>query len=207
MKQLKIALTALLAVVLSACVSGYHDTKVINSDTGTQAAPKGPYQSLVVGVLVDHELRGHLEDAIVARFAEMGVKATAAYTVFGDKGVEGKSLDYLAKRMKENGFDSALAIHLEDQTTKTTEVKGDPGVSVPASAGMTMTPQVYSPDFYVNEDIYTARLELWDVDQKAIVWTGRTVSFNTGGFKGLEKGASHYAKTITDAISEAGIYQ
>ncbi|WP_290516089.1 hypothetical protein [Alcanivorax sp.] len=206
MKKLQFTLVALFAVLLTACASGYHDTKVISAETGSQPAPKGPYQSLVVGVLVDHELREHLEDAIVAKFAAMGVKATAAYTVYGDKGVEGKSLDYLAKRMRDNGFDSALAIHLEDLTTETTEVKGDPGVAIPASAGMTMTPQVYSPDFYINEDIYTARLELWDVDQKAIVWTGKTVSFNTGGFKGLEKGADHYAKTITDAIEDANIF-
>ncbi|MCG8394784.1 MAG: hypothetical protein MI745_17045 [Pseudomonadales bacterium] len=206
MKKLQFAMVALFAALLAACAAGYHDTKVISSETGSQKAPKGPYQSLVVGVLVDHELRGQLEDAIVAKFAEQGVKATAAHTVFGDKGIEGKSLDYLAKRMTENGFDSALAIHLEDQTSKTTRVQGDPGVAVPASAGMTMTPQVYSPDFYVNEDIYTARLDLWDVSQKAIVWTGKTVSFNTGGFKGLEKGASHYAATITDAIEEADIF-
>lgn len=206
MKKLQFAMVALIAALLAACATGYHDTKVISSETGSQKAPKGPYQSLVVGVLVDHELRAHLEDAIVAKFAEKGINATAAYTVFGDKGIEGKSLDYLAKRMTDNGFDSALAIHLEDQTSKTIEVKGDPGVAVPASAGMTMAPQVFSQDFYVNEDIYTARLDLWDVSQQAIVWTGRTVSFNTGGFKGLEKGASDYAGTITNAIEQADIF-
>ena len=116
MKKLQFTLLALFTALLAACASGYHDTKVISAETGSQATPKGPYQSLVVGVLVDHELREHLEDAIVAKFATMGIKATAAYTVYGDKGVEGKSLDYLAKRMKDNGFDSALAIHLEDLT-------------------------------------------------------------------------------------------
>ena len=105
MRKLQFAMVALFAVLLMACASGYHDTRVVNTQTGVEKDPQGPYQSLVVGVLVEHELRGHLENAIVARFAEQGIKATAAHTVFGDKGIEGKSRDYLAERMQENGFD------------------------------------------------------------------------------------------------------
>jgi hypothetical protein len=189
-----------------ACASGYHDTRVVNTQTGVEKDPQGPYQSLVVGVLVEHELRGHLENAIVARFAEQGIKATAAHTVFGDKGIEGKSRDYLAERMQENGFDSALAIHLEEQRSETLEVKGDPGAAVPIAGTMTMRPQVFSDDFFVNEDIYVVRLDLWDVAQQAIIWQGNTVSFNTGGFKGLEKGAGHFAQVITNAIGKADIF-
>jgi len=205
MRKVKFAMVALFAALLAACVTGYHDTRMVNTQTGVEKDPQGPYQSLVVGVLVEHELRGHLENAIVARFAEQGIKATAAHTVFGDKGIEGKSRDYLAERMQENGFDSALAIHLEEQRSETLEVKGDPGAAVPIAGTITMRPQVFSDDFFVNEDIYVVRLDLWDVNQQAIIWQGNTVSFNTGGFKGLEKGADHYAKTITDAIKDADI--
>ncbi|MED5389374.1 MAG: hypothetical protein VX793_11010 [Pseudomonadota bacterium] len=206
MRKLQFAMVALFAVLLNACASGYHDTRVVSTQTSVEKAPKGPYQSLVVGVLVDHELRGHLENAIVAKFAEQGVKATAAHTVFGDKGIEGKSRDYLAERMKEHGFDSALAIHLVEERTETLEVKGDPGAAVPVAGTMTMRPEVYSPDFYVNQDIYVARLDLWDVAQQAIIWRGNTVSFNTGGFKGLEKGAGHFAHVITHTINKLDIF-
>ena len=126
MRKVKFAMVALFAALLAACVTGYHDTRMVNTQTGVEKDPQGPYQSLVVGVLVEHELRGHLENAIVARFAEQGIKATAAHTVFGDKGIEGKSRDYLAERMQENGFDSALAIHLEEQRSETLEVKMTP---------------------------------------------------------------------------------
>lgn len=206
MRKVKFAMVALFAALLAACVTGYHDTRMVNTQTGAEKEPQGPYQSLVVGVLVEHELRAHLENAIVAKFAEQGIQATAAHTVFGDKGIEGKSRDYLAQRMKENGFDSALAIHLEEQRTETLEVKGDPGTAVPVAGTMTMRPQVFSDDFFVNEDIYVVRLDLWDVNQQAIIWQGNTVSFNTGGFKGLEKGAGHFAQVITNAIGKADIF-
>ncbi|MAC13811.1 MAG: hypothetical protein CL539_03920 [Alcanivorax sp.] len=206
MRKLQFAMVALFAALLAACATGYHDTRMVNTQTGAEKEPQGPYQSLVVGVLVEHELRAHLENAIVAKFAEQGIQATAAHTVFGDKGIEGKSRDYLAQRMKENGFDSALAIHLEEQRTETLEVKGDPGTAVPVAGTMTMRPQVFSDDFFVNEDIYVVRLDLWDVDQQAIIWQGNTVSFNTGGFKGLEKGAGHFAQVITNAIGKADIF-
>jgi len=206
MRKVKFAMVALFAALLAACATGYHDTRMVNTQTGVEKEPQGPYQSLVVGVLVEHELRAHLENAIVARFAEQGIQATAAHTVFGDKGIEGKSRDYLAQRMKENGFDSALAIHLEEQRTETLEVKGDPGAAVPVAGTMTMRPQVFSDDFFVNEDIYVVRLDLWDVGQQAIIWQGNTVSFNTGGFKGLEKGAGHFAQVITTAIGKADIF-
>jgi len=206
MRKVKFAMVALFAALLAACVTGYHDTRMVNTQTGVEKDPQGPYQSLVVGVLVEHELRGHLENAIVARFAEQGIKATAAHTVFGDKGIEGKSRDYLAERMQENGFDSALAIHLEEQRSETLEVKGDPGAAVPIAGTITMRPQVFSDDFFVNEDIYVVRLDLWDVNQQAIIWQGNTVSFNTGGFKGLEKGAGHFAQIITNAIGKANIF-
>ena len=65
----------------------------------------------------------------------------------------------LAERMKENGFDSALAIHLEEQRSETLEVKGDPGAAVPIAGTMTMRPQVFSDDFFVNEDIYQQEQE------------------------------------------------
>ena len=206
MRKVKFAMVALFAALLAACATGYHDTRMVNTQTGAEKEPQGPYQSLVVGVLVEHELRAHLENAIVAKFAEQGIQATAAHTVFGDKGIEGKSRDYLAQRMKENSFDSALAIHLEEQRTETLEVKGDPGTAVPVAGTMTMRPQVFSDDFFVNEDIYVVRLDLWDVDQQAIIWQGNTVSFNTGGFKGLEKGAGHFAQVITNAIGKADIF-
>ena len=206
MRKVKFAMVALFAALLAACATGYHDTRMVNTQTGVEKEPQGPYQSLVVGVLVEHELRAHLENAIVAKFAEQGIQATAAHTFFGDKGIEGKSRDYLAQRMKENGFDSALAIHLEEQRTETLEVKGDPGTAVPVAGTMTMRPQVFSDDFFVNEDIYVVRLDLWDVDQQAIIWQGNTVSFNTGGFKGLEKGAGHFAQVITNAIGKADIF-
>ena len=120
--------------------------------------------------------------------------------------VESVTLSELAQRMKENGFDSALAIHLEEQRSETLEVKGDPGAAIPVAGTMTMRPEVFSDDFFVNEDIYVVRLDLWDVDQQAIIWQGNTVSFNTGGFKGLEKGAGHFAQVITNAIGKADIF-
>ena len=91
MRKLQFAMVALFAALLAACATGYHDTRVVSTQTGVEKDPKGPYQSMVVGVLAAHELRGHLENAIVAKFAERGIKATAAHTVFGDKGIEGKN--------------------------------------------------------------------------------------------------------------------
>ena len=82
----------------------------------------------------------------------------------------------------------------------TTASSGGVKLLVDAKAGR------ISRELFVNEDIYVVRLDLWDVAQQAIIWQGNTVSFNTGGFKGLEKGGDHYAKTITDAIEDANIF-
>ncbi|MDX1805221.1 MAG: hypothetical protein R3292_14215 [Alcanivorax sp.] len=206
MKRFQHAITAALVLLLTACATGYHNTKLLDTQAPVEKAAKPPYHSLVVGVLVHHEIRPLLEDRIVSKLNAMGIKATAAYTIYGDKGIKGKSRDYLAKKMKEHGFDSALAIHLENKQTETLEAGGGASASAPVSAGLTMQPEVFSPDFYVSQDIYMVRADFWDVAQQAIVWRAHTVSVNTGGMAGLKKGADSFATTIAKSVAGAGLF-
>ncbi|EKF74926.1 hypothetical protein A11A3_05716 [Alcanivorax hongdengensis A-11-3] len=206
MKRLQYAMMAALVLMLAACATGYHNTKLLDSKSPVEKAPKAPYHSLVVGVLVDHELRPLLEDTIVQKLNAMGIKATAAHTVYGDKGIKGKSRDYLAEKMKEQGFDSALAIHLENKETENMQAGGGASAAAPVNAGLTMQPEVFSPDFYVSQDMYMVREDFWDVAQQAIVWQAHTVSVNTGGMAGLEKGADAFATTIANSIKQANLY-
>lgn len=203
MKAWKYALPALLLTLLSGCLSVYSNTRLVEVKANTEKTAQPPYQSVVVGLLVDHEIRPLLEHAIVERLRARGVDARAALDVYGHKGIEGKSRDYLAQRMRDEGFDSAVAIHLLDKNVEDVHVGGEASSQAPVTAGLTMQPETFGPDFFITETLYVTRTDFWDVAQQAIVWQGTTVTANQ---RGLEAGAEKFANTIANGLVEAGLF-
>lgn len=205
MKSLpSLLLTGCLALLLAGCAGSYNNTRLLDARMNPEATARAPYHSVVVGVLISHQMRPTLEKLIVEKLRFMGVNATSAYSIYGNKGIEGKSLDYLEQRMREHGFDSALAVHLVEKTEETVHITSDAPVPVPPSYGLSMQPEVFGPDFFVKEDIYQARSEFWDVSQQKIIWTANTVTINPHG---LLKGGDRFAETIATHLVRTGLFK
>lgn len=204
MKSIKLFAPIVLAALLVGCVSPYSNSRLIDLDANTETQPNPPYRAPVVGVLIDSDVRPVLENAIVAQLQARGVNARAAMPIYGHKGIEGKSREYLAKRMRDYGFDSAIAIHLLKKEVENVKVSGAPGNPAPEAAGLTMHPESFSPDFFVKESMYASRADFWDVGQRAIVWSGTIVTVNP---KGLEAGTEQFAEVLVNNLMKAGLFE
>lgn len=204
---MKLRLTTLLiglALSLGGCLVPYTNTRLVETTVNGEQPPQPPYRSVLVGVLVNHEIRPALEQAIVERLRFMGVDAKAAYPIYGNKGIEGKSLDYLEQRIREYGFDSAVAVHLIEKSEEVHQVNSSPSIPVPPSLGLTMQPEVFGPDYFIKEDIYIARADFWDISRQTIVWSGKTVTVSPHG---LIQGGDRFGEVIANHLVRAGLFR
>ena len=190
--------------LLAACASTpYSGTRLIDVQPNQEKPAKPPYQAPVVGVLIDSPARGALEKAIVSQLRERGIRARAAQPIFGDKGTAGKSRAYLAGRLRDNGFDSAVGIHLLDKKIQKLQAGGGPSAPVPAGAGMSMRPEPLGPNFSLDDTTYVAKINFWDVRQQAIVWSATSLTHNPNG---IRKGSTAFAKVVVTQLMQAGLF-
>ncbi|MGB7756058.1 MAG: hypothetical protein WBL23_08340 [Salinisphaera sp.] len=191
-------------VLLAACTnSPYRHTRVVDVRPNMEKTAKPPYQAPVVGVLVDSPSRAALENAVVAALRARGVNARAAMPIYGNKGIQGKSRAYLARRLQQHGFDSAIGIHLVHKKIENVKVGSGPSAPAPVGAGLSMRAEPLGPDFSINETTYVARINFWDIKQQAIVWSATSVTHNP---KGLKAGADQFANVVARQLTKAGLF-
>lgn len=204
MNKFRMALVLGGMVLLAACTnSPYRNTRVVDVRPNMEKAAQPPYRAPVVGVLIDSPSRSTLENAVVDALRKRGVKARAAMPIYGNKGIKGKSRAYLAKRLREHGFDSAIGIHLVHKKIEDVRVGSGPSAPAPVGASLSMRAEPLGPDFSVNETTYVARINFWDIKQQAIVWSATSVTHNP---KGLKIGAAQFAKVIARQLTQAGLF-
>jgi len=192
------------STLLSGCSNTpYRYTKLVDVQPNAEAQAQPTYQRPVIGVLVDDPIRGPLENDIVAALRAQGVDASAALPVFGDKGIEGKSRDYLAQRMRDNNFDSAVSIELVDKKIENLRTANGPSTSAPTPAAMSMRPAPLGPDFSINEVTYVSHVRFWDVPQQKVVWAAMSVTHNP---RGIASAGPAYAKIIANQLIQAGLF-
>ncbi|MGN8199744.1 hypothetical protein ACS8Y6_13770 [Salinisphaera sp. RV14] len=190
--------------LLAACAnSPYRHTRVVDVRPNMEATAKPPYRAPVVGVLVDSASRSTLENAVVAALRARGVNARAAMPIYGNKGIQDKSRAYLAHRLQQHGFDSAIGIHLVHKKIENVKVSAGPSAPAPAGATLSMRAEPLGPDFSLNETTYVARINFWDVKQQAIVWSATSVTYNPNG---LKAGADQFASVVARQLTQAGLF-
>lgn len=204
MNKIRMALALGGMVLLAACTnSPYRNTRVVDVQPNMEKAAQPPYRAPVVGVLIDSPSRATLENAVVDALRRRGVKARAAMPIYGNKGIKGKSRAYIAKRLREHGFDSAIGIHLVHKKIENVNVSSGPSAPAPPAASLSMRAQPLGPDFSINETTYVARINFWDIKQQAIVWSATSVTHNP---KGLKIGAAQFANVIARQLTQAGLF-
>ena len=204
MNKIRMALALGGMALLVACAnSPYRHTRVVDVRPNMEAIAKPPYRAPVVGVLVDSPSRSTLENAVVDALRARGVKARAAMPIYGNKGIKGKSRAYVAQRLREHGFDSAIGIHLVHKKIQNVRVPSPPSAPAPVEAGLSMRAAPLGPDFSLNETTYVARINFWDIKQRAIVWSATSVTYNPNG---LKAGAKQFANVVARQLIQAGLF-
>lgn len=175
----RILWVALSACVLMACAS----TKLLDhwADPDYSGAR---LRNVVVFVLDTEETRRRqAEDEYVRRLGAEGVEASAAYTLF-TKEEEG-DLETLKVRIKELGFDGAIASRLVGVTSDYQWVPGTHYATGPYHAYYGFGSyysyayhHVYEPGYMVEEKKVKVETNVYTVTDEKLVWSGLSETFD-----------------------------
>ncbi len=192
---LSIAIFAFIAV---ACGS----TKIVGSWKNSDFAEKKYGSILVVGLSTNVVAKASVEQQMATVLSAKRVNAKGAGGIFNPevKHTE-EEQKQIFEKIKSEGFDGVLTMALVAHEEKTDYVPGTYSYS-PYSTGYYgsywgyygyYAPQVYSPGYYTNYQVYTVEALLYDVNTEKLVWAARSETTDPSD---LDRFSQEYAETV-----------
>jgi len=171
------------AAILFSC----QPTKITQSWSAKDAAPKKYKKILVLGVLTDNdnELQVKMEDHLAGDLKEMGYNAVAANKIFpAGTFVKGDTAKAKAALEGKN-FDGIMTVVLLDKKKETYYVPGRiTDYTMYERYGRfnryynTVTERIYTPGYYGEETKYVWENNFYDLQTKQLIYSARSRSFD-----------------------------
>lgn len=213
LKNRKIFLTALVAVLISVSIPGCAPTTRL---TGSWKSPEvtKTYSKIVLVALTDQILaRQEVESDLQAQLRERGIEATRSIDIFPPtRGANkvGIDLDLMMERLQGNGYDAILTAALVDEKTETRYVPGYYDYGYYPMAGpywygwyggyyAYWYPMLYQPGYYTEEKIYFLETNLYDAETEQLLWSAQSRSYSPSS---LRKAAEQFAEITVDRLSQ-----
>jgi hypothetical protein len=195
------------ALVMAACAPSSKITSTWKSD---KSAGK-KYNSVFIAVLTGNTIaKSAIEEQFDQAFTAYKVSAAKSIDEFPPKfSHDSIPKDEIMRKVKQKGSQSILTISILKKTTESRYVSGvySPGMRWGYYNNFWgyysyWYPFVYSPDYYVNEDIYYMETNLYDITSEELVWSAQSQTYDVDNLKNFSK---EFARSVVSKMNEDGI--
>jgi len=196
-KFLFLGLWLVVATLLLSCASN----PLVNQWRATDIGA-APYDKvLVVGISDQEGMRRTFEDVFTRRLRERGVDTTPSYRLL--PGNDEKDQRKLLAAVADSGVDAVLMSRVVQVDNRSYYVPGYyPGPSFGFYGYYSPFWFYYEPPRVEHYQVVTLETNLWDLEDRALVWSGTTRSFNPGEAR---KEASELAEVIIGTLEKAAL--
>lgn len=207
MKRYIILLTILLTglFILSSCKT----TEVVSSWSLPNPPANVMNKVLVLGVMVNRELRDKTENEMVNELNRNGIMAISATSVFGPKGFQGLNDQQITERLNGSDFTSVMIVALMDREKEQIYTPGT-RYATPRVAGysryyrryIVVYDQQYTPGYYTTSTNYILQADIYSIEDDALIYSAQTNSYDPNSNESL---ARSFAQSIVGELRTKGI--
>lgn len=205
MKTLKYFLFFYVAILIASCSAS---TRITSSWKAPEVSKNflGDKHVMVLALLPDEdrELQKQMEEKVVSELAAKGVNAISAFQTFGPKYFPTDETEAL-KRLNGSGADAVLTIVLLD---KNKQKNYTPGYVRVRPVGYyrswygyyrTVYSRVYSPGYYTTSTAFMWESNLWDLNEKSLLYSSQSKTFDPSSISML---SADYSKVLVQDLNK-----
>lgn len=198
-----------LALLLSAC----SNTHLVSSWKAPDASLVKYDKILVVALTGDKypSIRHNVENAMAQALQAKGIKATAAFSVYGDVDFKESDEKSLTEKIKNDGYDGAFLIVLLDRNK---EHYYNPGYIAYTPYGVyyrhfwgsyfTVYSRIYQPGYYTTTTDYLLEASFYNLTSDQVEYTAQAKTFDPGSPENLAAG---FSSTVVGDMEKQGVLQ
>lgn len=205
MKTLKYFLFFCVSILIASCSASTRITSSWKAPEVSKNFLEGKHV-MVLALLPDEdrELQKQMEEKVVSELAAKGVKAMSAFQTFGPKYFPTDETEAL-KRLNGSGTDAVLTIVLLD---KNKQKNYTPGYVSVRPVGYyrswygyyrTVYSRVYSPGYYTTSTAFMWESNLWDLNEKNLLYSSQSKTFDPSS---ISKLSADYSKVLVQDLNK-----
>ncbi len=168
---------------------------------------------MVIGLIQnnDRDLRGKMENHLVADLAEIGYAGISSLNEYGPKSFENSKEVEVLTKLGNSAVDAVITIVLLDKQKEKYYIPGRVYYS-PYTIYQrrfwgyytTIYDRVYTPGYYREDTKYFWESNFYDIETKELLYSAQTKSFDPGSAESL---AHEYGQIILNDMVKQGVLQ
>lgn len=202
----KLIIFLILGVILSSCIS---TTKITGSWVNTKRSTQSYGNIFLVALTHNMIAKSTVETDLATNLKKYGVNTVKSIDEFTPT-LLSDSIDRIAlmTKVKQKNMDGVLMISLIKKETDSRYVSGAAVFRPGYYYGNIRDyynywyPCVYSPGYYITNEIYYIEANLYDANNQELVWSAQSQTYNPVGLTTFSK---HFTFKMVEALSNAGI--
>jgi hypothetical protein len=203
----------LISTVLIIFFIGCSTSKITNSWKLSNMPVKKFNKIMVIGLIKnnDRDLRGKMENHLVADLAEFGYVGISSLNEYGPKSFENSKEVEVLTKLGNSAVDAVITIVLLDKQKEKYYIPGRVYYS-PYTIYQrrfwgyytTIYDRVYTPGYYREDTKYFWESNFYDIETKELLYSAQTKSFDPGSAESL---AHEYGQIILNDMVKQGVLQ
>lgn len=203
----------LISTVLIIFFIGCSTSKITNSWKLSNMPVKKYNKIMVIGLIQnnDRDLRGKMENHLVADLAEIGYAGISSLNEYGPKSFENSKEVEVLTKLGNSAVDAVITIVLLDKQKEKYYIPGRVYYS-PYTIYQrrfwgyytTIYDRVYTPGYYREDTKYFWESNFYDIETKELLYSAQTKSFDPGSAESL---AHEYGQIILNDMVKQGVLQ
>ncbi|MFZ4771183.1 MAG: hypothetical protein ACOYLO_13455, partial [Ferruginibacter sp.] len=203
----------LISTVLIIFFIGCSTSKITNSWKLSNMPVKKYNKIMVIGLIKnnDRDLRGKMENHLVADLAEFGYAGISSLNEFGPKSFENSKEVEVLTKLGNSAVDAVITIVLLDKQKEKYYIPGrvyySPYIIYQRRFWgyyTTIYDRVYTPGYYREDTKYFWESNFYDIETKELLYSAQTKSFDPGSAESL---AHEYGQIILNDMVKQGVLQ
>lgn len=208
MKTLKYFLFFFVAILIASCSSSTRITSSWKAPEISKSFLEGKHV-MVLALLPDEdrELQKLMEEKIVSELSAKGVNAISAFQIFGPKYFPTNETEAL-KRLNGAGTDAVLTVVLLDKDKQKNYTPGHVSIRPIGyyrswyGYYRTVYSRVYSPGYYTTSTAFMWESNLYDLNDKNLLYSSQSKTFDPSSISMLSK---DYSKVLVQDLTKHGL--